>query len=313
MAAGASVTFYRYDIATNVWSAALSVVNIPAAFAVDGRLICPEPAINGYQGGYHSAVALNTIVTTGAAAGATSLTVTALPLALPVGSVLNFGTASSPLWAVLTVAAAAAAVSITVSPLIATIGAATAYWYADMFLFGNNAAVVYRYNFNTALWVLTSANSANPAIPAVTGTLGAGHVVAWLPGSGDANALNRIVIVRGTATSTIYEYDLNTNTFSTVTYYPATEAFTTGTASAIRQDANGKSAKLLIQKDATGRVFELTRPNNRMLPKTTQYLVGSGAALVGDRIFCLRSADGVEYLYLMPSTSSYFLRSGLYF
>lgn len=315
MAAGASVTFYKYDIATNVWSAALSVVNIPAAFAVDGRLICPEPMLNGYQGGYHSAVALNTITSSpGAAQGATSITVNALPLALPAGAVLNFGTAAAPVWAVLTASAAAAATSITVSALIAAVpAAATAYFYCDMFLFGNNAAVVYRYNFNTALWTLTSANSANPAIPAVTAALGAGHVVCWLPGSGDANALNRLIILRGTATSSMYEYDLVTNTFSTVTYYPATETFTTGTCSAIRQDSYGKSQKLILQKDITGRLFEFTPANRRMLPKATQYLVTSGAALVGDRMFDMRSADGIEYIYLIPSTSSYFLRTGLFF
>lgn len=313
LAAGASVTFYRYDIGTNAWSAALSVVNVPAAFAVDGRLICPEPMLNGYLGGYHSSVALNTITTTGAAQGATSIAVSALPLALPSGAVLNFGTATAPIWAVTTASAAAAATSITVSALIATITASTAYFYCDMFLFGNNGTVVYRYNFNTALWVLTSANAANPAIPAVTAALGAGHVVCWLPGSGDANALNRLIVVRGTATGTIYEYDLVANTFSTVTYYPFSEAFTTGTCSGIRQDANGKSAKLLIQKDATGRVFEFTRANARMAMKTTQYLVGSGAAVVGDRLFVIKATDGTEFAYLLPSTSAYFLRTGLFF
>lgn len=315
MAAGASVTFYRYDIATNTWSAALSVVNIPAAFGTDGRLICPEPALNGYQGGYHSAVALNTITSpAGAAQGATSISVSALPLALPSGAVLNFGTASAPVWAVLTASASASATSITVSALIAAVPAAsTAYWYADMFLFGNNGTVVYRYNFNTALWVLTSANAANPAIPAVTAALGAGHIVCWLPGSGDANAINRLIILRGTATGAIYEYDLVTNVFSTVTYNPATETFTTGTCSAVRQDASMKMAKLLVQKDITGRICEYTPLNKRMTPKLTQYLVASGAALVGDRMFCMKSSDGIEYVYLMPSTSSYFLRSGLFF
>lgn len=310
---GAAVVFYRYDIGTNTWSSALSVVNIPAAFAVDGRLMCPEPVLNGYLGGYHSAVALNTITTPGAAQGATTIAVSALPLALPSGAVLNFGSAAAPIWAVTTASASAAATSITVSALVATVPAASAFFYCDMFLFGNNATVVYRYNFNTALWVLTSANAANPAIPAVTAALGAGHVVCWLPGSGDTNALNRLIIVRGTATSTVYEYDLAANTFSTVTYYPATETFATGSCSGIRQDGNGKSAKLLLQKDATGRVFEFTRANARMVPKATQYLVGSGAALVGDRMFVLRATDGTEYAYLQPSTSAYFLRTGLFF
>lgn len=315
MAAGASVTFCRYDIATNTWSAALSVANIPAAFGTDGRLCCPEPASNGYQGGYHSAVALNTITSpAGAAQGATSVAVSALPLALPIGSVLNFGTAAVPIWAVTTVAAAAAATSLTVSPLIAAIPAAsTAYWYADMFLLGNAATVIYRYNFNTALWTLTSANAGNPALPAMAVIVGAGCVLAWLPGSGDANALNRLVLIRGTGTSQVYEYDLVTNTIATITVYPATEVFAAGTCSAVRQDGNGKNAKLIIQKDATGRVFEYTPADRRLLPKATQYLIASGTALVGDRMFCLRSSDGVEFVYFNLSTSAYFLRTGLFF
>lgn len=315
IASGTAVVFYRYDIATNTWSSALSVTNVPAAFGTDGRLICPEPALNAYQGGYHSAVALNTVTASATASvGATSIGVTALPLALPIGAVLNFGTAAAPVWAVLTAAAAASATSITVSPLIAQVtSASVAYWYADMFLFGNNATVVYRYNIASNAWVLTSANSGNPAIPAVTGALGAGHIVCWLPGSGDANALNRFVILRGTATATMYEYDMVANTFSTVTYYPNTESFTAGTASAIRVDSNGKNMSLLLQKDTTGRCFEFTRLNARMRPKATQYLVASGAALVGDRMCCLKSPDGVEFIYLVPSTSSYFLRSGLFF
>ena len=312
MAAGASVTFYRYDIGTNTWSAALSVTNVPAAFGTDGCLMCPEPALNAYQGGYHSAVALNTIATTGAAQGATTLPCTALPLALPSGAVLNFGTAAAPLWAVLTAAAAAAATSLTVSPLIATIGSATAYWYADMFLFGNNATVMYRYNINGNAWTTTSANAANPALPAVTAALGAGHKVVWLPGSGDTNALDRLIVSRGTATSAFYEYSLTNNTFSTITPAPATETFTTGTAYALRY-VNSKAAKLLIQKDATGRIVEFTRTNLRITPKATQYLVASGAALVGDRMSVLSSSDGVEYCYFWPSTSSFFFRTGLFF
>lgn len=315
IASGAAVVFYRYNIADNTWSAPLSVVNVPAAFGTDGRLICPEPALNAYQGGYHSAVALNTVTASATAAqGATTISVTALPLALPAGARLNFGTLAAPIWAVLTAAAAAAATSITVSPLIAQVtSAAVAYWYADMFLVGNNATVMYRYNINGNAWTTTSANAANPALPAVPAAPGAGCVLAWLPGSGDANALNSLILVRGAATSTIYEYSLVTNTIAALTYYPSTETFTTGTGSGIRQDASGKSKSILLRKDATGRVYEFTRQDLRMVPKMTQNLIAEGAAVVGDKVSCMRSPDGVDFLYMLLNTSSYFLRSGLYF
>lgn len=312
-AAGASVSFYRYDIGTNTWSSALSVTNVPAAFATDGRLICPEPMLNGFEGGYHSAVALNTITTSAQAnAGATSISVNALPLALPSGAVLNFGTASAPIWAVTTASAAASATSITVAALAAQINSASvAYWYADMFLFGNNATVIYRYNIAGNAWTTTSANAGNPALPAVTAALGAGHVVCWLPGSGDTNALNRLIIIRGTATSTIYEYDLVSNTFSTLTYYPNTETYSTGSSSGIYCVGN-KNARVLMIKDITGRVYEFNRSGLRMTPKVTQNLIASGTALVGDRSTILRDPTGtICFLYHIPSTSSYFLRTPL--
>lgn len=313
IASGSAVVFYRYDIGTNTWSSALSVTNVPAAFGTDGRLVCPEPAINGFEGGYHSAVALNTITaTSNALIGATSIAVSALPLALPSGAVLNFGTAAAPIWAVTTASAAVAATSITVSALVAQVDSGKiAYWYSDMFLTGNNATQIYRYNIVGNTWTTTSANSGTPALATATAALGAGHVTCWLPGSGDSNALNRLVILRGTASSTIYEYDLVTNTFSTITYYPQTETYTTGSNSGIYCDGY-KNARFIIQKDITGRIYEFNRQKARMTPKMTQNLISSGTALVGDRSSVLRDPTGtICFYYFIPSTSAFFLRSPL--
>lgn len=312
IASGTAVVFYRYDIGTNAWSSALSVAGVPATFATDGRLICPEPSLNAYMGGYHSAVALSTVTTTSPAlAGATTLSVTAIPLALPAAAVLNFGTYQSPKWAVLTASAAASATSITVSPLVADIDVdSVAYWYADMFLLGNAATTFYRYNIAGNAWSTTSANSANPALAAVTAAPGAGLVAAWLPGSTDANALDRIILVRGAASSNIYEYSLTGNSWSTVTYYPSTDTFTTGTSSAVRQ-SQGKNSKLVLGKDTTGRFYEFNRTKQRMTPLASQTLIASGAALVGDRSTLVVSPDGIEFLYSILSTSAYLMRTGL--
>ena len=309
---GSAVVFYRYDIGTNAWSSALSVTNVPAAFGTDGRLLCPEPMLNAYQGGYHSAVALNTITASGtAAAGATSIAVSALPLALPSGAVLNFGTAAAPVWAVTTASAAAAATSITVAALGAPVtAAAVAYWYADIFLFGNAAQVIYRYNIAGNAWTTTSANAGNPALPAVGTNVGAGCVACWLPGSGDANALDRILIVCGGATPTIREYSLTGNTQAAITYYPATESFTTGTSSGIRQDAAGKNARLILQKDTTGRFYQFNRATRRLDPLCTLPLFAFGTAVVGDRSTVLK-VQGIDFLYFIPTTSAYHARTGL--
>jgi hypothetical protein len=318
IASGSAVVFYRYNIADNTWSSALSVVNLPAAWGTDGRLICPEPMLNGYVGGYHNALALNTITASASATatvGATTISVNALPLALPIGAVLNFGTSAAPVWAVLTAPASAAATSITVTALVSQVtSAAVAYWYADMFLWGNNATTGYRYNIAGNAWTTTSANSGTPALAAVPAAPGAGMVSCWLPGSTDANALDRIILVRGAASSTIYEYSLTGNTWTTITYYPSTDTFGIGTSSGIRKNVvSGKSAKLLIQKDNSGRIFEFDRKRPRMEPKLTQNLISNGAAVVGDKMSVVYSPDNIEFVYTLLNTSSYFMRSGLFF
>lgn len=84
----------------------------------------------------------------------------ALPEALPIGAILNFGTLASPIWATLTAAAAAAAVSITVAPLVAQVTiASTAQWYGNLYIIGNANTQMYRFNLGTATWSTTSANA----------------------------------------------------------------------------------------------------------------------------------------------------------
>ena len=312
---GAAVVFYRYDIATNTWSTALSVTNVPAAWGTEGCLLCPDPILNGNTGGYHTAVALNTITTTSIAnVGATTIAVTALPLALPIGARINFGTVTTPIYAVLTATASASATSITVSALpVAVPSASVGYFYNDMFLVGNNATVMYRYNITGNAWTTTSANSANPALPAVTGTIGAGAIFCWLPGSGDTNALNRFVLVRGTATSSIYEYDIATNTWSTLTYYPFTETFNAGTCGEVVYDPiTRKMISLLIQKDNSGRMYKFDRLKLRLDPVATQNLILNGASVVGQKLAGLYDPTGsVYFVYNLLNTSAYFLRTPL--
>ena len=210
-------------------------------------------------------------------------------------------------WASLTAAAANGATSLTVSPLRVGIpSGATAPYYGHMYLFGNNATVAYRFTFATAVWATTSANSGNPAIPAVTGTVGAGCAVKWLP----AYAPNLLYIIRGAGTANIYTYDLVNNVFATLTYYPATETFTTGTNVATR-DVGGKQASLIIQKDASMRMFEFVPYRNTMVPKLTQQQYATGAAVVGDKMCIIGSPDGVDYLFNLLHSSTAFLRSPL--
>ena len=301
----AAPTFQVYDIATNAWTAKV-VTNLPATFGTDAALVCPEPNSNGYTGAYHAGVI--TTVTAGATAAisATAITVVALPFALPAGAVLNFGTLAAPVYAVLTAAAAAAAISITVAPLVAAVNSgAVAYYYDHFYLVGNNGTVMYRYSISGNAWALTSANSGTPALVAVTAAVGAGCAIRFLPAV-DPNAL---FIFRGTATATVYKYSLLTNTIAAVVFQPVTETFTAGTVYAVRADAQGRALKVLIQKDATSRIFEFNPVTLRLDPASTQWLLPQGAAVVGDKMTIMKTPDGIEFLYFLLNTSANFVRS----
>ena len=172
---------------------------------------------------------------------------------------------------------------------------------------------MYRYNINANFWFTTSANSGTPALPAVTAAPGAGLAVCWLPGSGDTNALDRIILLRGSASSAIYEYSLTGNTFSTVTYYPSTETFSTGSSNGIRTNAAGKSNKLVIQQNATGKILEFDRLRSRMDGKVTQNIIAQGAGVVGGKTAVMKSPEGIEFLFTAINTGSYYLRTPLFF
>lgn len=369
---GTIAYFYKYNIATNAWSAQ-SIANVPANIGTDTAFTYPEPQLNNNQGGYHSGV-LRTITTTGAVAvGATSIPVSATTEQMTAGTRLRFGQFAITLTAeanagdtslsvaalpqginagtliethrgglvqvkvtanagattitvhpirrylangsvfnveryvVLTSTATAGATSLTVAAVSYTIeSSATALYYGNMYMVGNNATVVYRYNVGTNTWSTTSANSGTPALPAATGAVGGGCGIKWLP----SYELNKLYVIRGSGTSNIYLYDLVTNTFSTQTHNPATETFTTGSAHTARSIA-GKGYAILSSKESTGRIFEFDPSLSRMLPKMHQWLYPFGTLVQGDRASCMRSPDEVEFYYLLLHSSTGFVRCAL--
>ena len=364
---------YKYDIATNTWSANLGTTNVPAAFGTDCYLMYPSVPRNNYETAFHSGVTRTITTTALAVAGATTLSVSATSEAMAVGTCLRFGayditiTASAPKGAtslsvsgateamkmgtifqtydgrefclsadssagastlsvfpiirdilasskvkveklaVLTALAASGATSLTVSALRVGIpSASTAGYYGNLYLIGHNATVMYRYNIGANAWATTSANSGNPALAALPASAGAGCALKWLP----AYAPDKMWCLRGGGTASVYIYDLVTNTWTTETYYPSTETFTTGTMVASR-DVGGKQATLLIQKDATMRIFEGIPYRNTMQPALFQNLYPTGAAVVGDKSCIITSPDGVDIYYMLLHSTTAFMRCAL--
>lgn len=308
---GSAITFYRYNIATNIWSAALSVATLPAAFGTDSYLSYPSPELNGWEGGYHSGVLRTITATADAVIGATSISVSALPQALLSGTILNFGTFTSPKWAVLTAGAALNATSITVAALQAQVSNTNAaYYYDSMYLIGNNASQFYRYTFSTNLWSTTSANGGNPALPAIAGAAGVGCAIKFLPGI--VGYENNLVIIRGGTGSQILAYNFESNTNTIITPTPNTEGYGAGTCVAASLNSSGKQSRLFIEKDITMRIYEFDIIKGRLNPIAYQGLVASGAAVAGDKMCSLKSPDGqVDFLYIILSTSNAFLRVAL--
>lgn len=165
---------------------------------------------------------------------------------------------------------------------------------------------MYRYNIGANAWATTSANSGTPAIPAVTGACGAACALKWLP----AYSLDKLFIIRGTATASIYTYDLFANTMATLTVSPITETFTTGSSVSVRTVA-GKAKRFMIQKESTGRIFEFNPAKGRIDPKMVQYITPISTAVVGDRSCCMTSPDGVEYFFTIPNSTNSLVRTGL--
>lgn len=290
LASGARLRFGSFDVTltanANAGDATLSVVALP--YGINAGTL-----LETLRGG------LVTVKTT-ASAGALSIEVYPIRRYLASGSIFKVER-----YVVLTASAAANATSITVAAVGYSLElGAQAYYYDHMYLVGNNTTVMYRYSVSGNAWATTNASAV--AIPAVTGSVGNGCTIKWLP----SFTPDKLFIVRGGATSNIYSYDLVTNTFATASFHPSTETFTTASTHTARS-IGGKGYSIISSKEATMRIYEYDPSLSRLHPKMNQWLYPTGAAVQGDRATCLRSPDEVEFYYLLLPSSTAFVRCAL--
>ena len=306
-----------------VGATSIAVAALPEALSVDTILrfgtfdiTVSSMALKGSTtlsvSGVTQGLAINSVIKTydgtevclsaAAASGATSISIYPLSRTISASTKIKIEQ-----FAVLTAAAAAAATTITVSPLFTGIASAsTAGYYGNMYLIGNSATAMYRYNIPTNTWATTSANSGNPALAAIPAAVGVGNALKWLP----AYAPDFLWCLRGAGTSNVYFYNLVSNTWTTESYYPNTETFSTGTSVASR-DIGGRRATLLIQKDATGRIYEGVPFKNTMEPKMTQWLYPNSTATTGDKSCVITSPDGIDFYYTLLHSSAAFVRCAI--
>jgi hypothetical protein len=125
-----------------------------------------------------------------------------------------------------------------------------------------------------------------------------GVSVIWLYGLSDTTKEgNYLFTSRGGASNAFDLYDITTNSWVvTPPFSGQSETLTTG--SMFTYDG---ADSIIFMKDATGRIFELDMSTYDIAPCTTTPYA-HGAAVLGNRMEIVSTADGLEYLYVMRHT-----------
>lgn len=292
----------KYDFATNTWTS-LTITGLAATIGTDGKLVSTPAWIDS---------GFNSFATgTATAGGASTLTNSAKAWATNqwTNSQIRIS-AGTGLGQIRTISSNTATV-ITVSSAWTTTPDATSVYSIEgnddfLYYLGNNAVTLYRYSISGNSWSTLSPGVARGAAPT------AGMSAHWVWEASEADWTNESAILngryiysfRGSAGALLDRYDIAANSWSAVTYSPATETLTTGTKYTYKGDY------LYIQKDATGRWFRYDFPRASMDGWNTM-LTTQGAALVGDTSFDVTYTDGatkITYVYMLLNTSTVHLR-----
>jgi hypothetical protein len=291
-----------YDVATNTWSAALSVTGVTAAFATDAKLRSTPGGSTQFASGTSTGTnSTTTLNNTGKAWTTNQWTNYQIRLTGGVGAgqvrtvASNTGTA------------------ITVSAAWSTTPDATSTYVIEgnddfLYLIGNSAVTMFRYSISGNTWSTLSPGVARGAAPTQ------GSSLQWVRSVNDSlwtaeNAIlngRRLYSFRGGGVGTLDYYDIPGNTWvNAVTYNRASETFTTGT-----DWDNGANGNLYCQKDATSRFFRYSALNQQ-LDAFSLLNYPQNTALVGDRAFTVDVTDGattLTWLYHMKNTGTELFR-----
>ena len=175
-----------------------------------------------------------------------------------------------------------------------------------IYYMGSNAVTLYRYSISGGSWTTLSPGVARGGAP------GAGmsgqwvHSVSASQWTGEDAILNGryLYSFRGAAGALLDRYDIAANSWSAVSYAPATETFTTGSKWVYIKDY------LYGHKDGSGRWFRFDLAQSAM-DGMTQMLYPNGTAVVGDTAFDVGYKDGateIDYIYMVLNTSTVHLR-----
>ena len=176
----------------------------------------------------------------------------------------------------------------------------------DDFLYftGNASTTFYRYSISGNSWTTLAARPSG---------LGNGIGGSWVWGSTDSawtaeNSIingRRIYSFAGNSGAALHYYDIPSNSWTTVTYAPATEGFSSGTKYVYIGDF------IYLTRDATGRWFRYSVVKSDM-DGWGVVVIPQGTAVVGDTAFDWSYKDGatkITFIYFLLNSSSTMMRS----
>lgn len=300
MNAGTSaVGFSYYDRALNTWTSR-SVTGLPTSWGTEGRLCqtyspCDRPFASG-------------TATAGTASSITNGTKT-----WATNQWTNFqirlvtGAGAGQIRTI----ASNTGTSITVSSNWTTNPDSTSQYVIEgnddyLYLLGNNAVTMYRYSISGNSWTTLSPSVAR------SGAFATGGGANWVSNVGASDWTNenaiingrRIYSFRGGGGALLDYYDIPSNAWTAVTYTPQVDTFAAGSCYDYDDDY------ILIQKEATGRMFRYILSENRLIPFST-LVYPNGAAVVGDKIWTKTYSDGatsIKWAYVLLHTSNMLFR-----
>lgn len=290
-----------YDLATNTWSAALTMTGV-AAMGTDSKM--------------RATPSFGTSFATGTATSATTNTISNSAKSWTTNQWTNYqvritgGTGVGQIRSI----SSNTGTQITVSSNWTVTPDATSTYSIEgnddyIYLIGNAAVTMYRYSISGNTWTTLTPAVARAAAP------GAGCSLNWIRtenvlGWDNENTIingRRLYSFRGGATAAIDYYDIPSNSWTAINPPPrSSETFTTGSVY-----DNGGSGNIYAQKDTTGRFFKYDAATNTLMPWHT-LMYPQSTAVVGDRMFTVDYTDGgttLQWVYFIMSTGTVMFRS----
>jgi hypothetical protein len=301
--AGALATgiFRVYDYATNTWTS-LGTTNLPATVGTDSRLVSTPSWINTEY--------VEFAIGTATSATSSTLVNSAKNWALNQWANSQVRIVSGTGAGQIRIVTSNTATTLTVPTWTVTPDATSEYVIEGnddyLYYMGSASVNLIRYSISSNTWTLLA-----PAV-ARAGVAGSGVAAHWIYGVTDStwnieDTIENgryIYSFRGSASTALDRYDIAGNTWSVITYAPATETFFIGTKFAYNTDY------IYIHKDATGRWFRYNLITSDMDGWNTM-LYPNSTAVVGDTAFDVTYTDGatkIVYIYMILNNSSVMLR-----